>query len=62
MSYLVEFVFKFLIELCLKIGINFYDDFLRILMMLPLTKNAKKDTKLISLNPRKVIEIVSTSN
>lgn len=41
MSYLVEFVFKFLIELCSKIGIHFYDDFLRILMMLPLTKNEK---------------------
>jgi len=47
MSYLVEFVFKFPIELCPKMGIPFFSHFLQNLMMLPLTKNAKNDSKII---------------
>lgn len=38
MLYIVEFVFKFLIELCSKIGILFFSIFLQILMI---EKNAK---------------------
>jgi len=41
MSYLVELVIKFPIKLCSKIGILIFSIFFQILMMLPLTKNAK---------------------
>jgi len=41
MSYLVKLVIKFLIELYSKRKILIFRHFLQILMMLPLTKNAK---------------------
>jgi len=51
MLYLDEFVIKFTIKLCPKIGILFFRHFLQILMMLPLIKNAKMTKKLIFQNP-----------
>jgi len=47
MLYLDEFVIKFPIKLCPIIRILFFRNFLEILMMLPLTKNAKIDQKMI---------------
>jgi len=41
MSYTVVLVFKFPIELYSQMEIQFFSDFLQILMMLPLTKSAK---------------------
>jgi len=46
MQYLVVLVIKFLIKLCSKMEILFFCYFLQILMMLPLTKNAKIDPKI----------------
>jgi len=41
MSYLVELVFSIINDLHLNLGILGFFSFLQILMMLPLTKNAK---------------------
>lgn len=47
MLYIVEFVFKFLIELCSKIGILFFSIFLQILI----EKNAKIGQKINFTKP-----------